>query len=114
MEGEIYWTDLGTAIGKEMDKVRPTLIAQTNRLTSVSPDTVIVVPLSTDLHTRPVERLGIPLLRIMPRDRLQYESVVLVDQIRAVSIQRFKPPGFLTQLSPPEMWVVRNGINAIL
>jgi mRNA-degrading endonuclease toxin of MazEF toxin-antitoxin module len=97
-----------------MSKTRPVLIIQPNRLTELMPDTFVVVPLSSDFRTRPIERLGIALLRIHARDKLEKSSVFLIEQIRTVSPLRFKTPGFLTQLKASELWVVQIGIQNLL
>jgi mRNA interferase MazF len=97
-----------------MDKVRPTVIVQADRVTRITRGTVLIAPLSSDIRPRPIEQLGIKLVRIQPRGGLTQTSVILIDQLRAISPQRLMSPGVLTTLTAQEMAEVQDGIRQFL
>ena len=82
--GGIYLARLNPARGAEPGTVRPVLVLQSQLLTDAGHTTVIVLPLSTHLIDN-----AYPLrIRISKRDRLEKDSDILCDQIRAIDIRR--------------------------
>ena len=82
--GSIYLAKLYPSKGAEPGKTRPVLVLQDNALNEVSHETVVVLPLTTNLIDD-----AFPLrMRVSKRDLLQQESDVLCDQIRAIDTKR--------------------------
>jgi mRNA interferase MazF len=86
-QGEIWFTDLGEPAGTEQGSARPTLIISNDAFNQLSRDLVIVVPLTSrdrgwDTH-----------FPITPHEtRLKKPSWAMVQQVRSISIDRFKFP----------------------
>lgn len=86
LRGEIYYAELDPVIGSEQGGTRPVLIIQSNRGTRNRP-TSIVAPLTKlinkkyDLDTH---------VNLRPRHYLNYHSVVLLEQMRAISKDRLE------------------------
>jgi mRNA interferase MazF len=78
--GEFWWVRLDPARGSEIKKTRPCLVVETNVLNE-RPRTVVVVPLSSSPQAAP------PLL--VPVMCAGRRVVVVIDQIRAVTKERF-------------------------
>jgi len=73
--GSIYLAKLYPSKGAEPGKTRPVLVLQDNALNEIAHETVIVLPLSTNLIDD-----AFPLrLRISKRDSLERESDILCD-----------------------------------
>ena len=82
--GSIYLAKLYPSKGAEPGKTRPILVLQDNALNKIGHETVIVLPLTTNLIDD-----AFPLrMRISKRDFLQQESDILCDQIRAIDTKR--------------------------
>ena len=93
--GEIYLANLNPKKGNEVGKLRPVLVLQTDMLNEILHPTIIILPLSTKLIDD-----AYPLrFRIKKRDKLEKDSDILCDQIRAIDINRIisKPLTFLTE-----------------
>ena len=107
--GEIYLANLNSKKGKEVGKLRPVLVVQTDMLNEVSHPTVIILPLSTRLVDD-----AYPLrFRIKKRDKLERDSDILCDQIRAIDVQRINSQA-LTVLTEEEMLDIENRLEIIL
>jgi len=107
--GEIYLANLNPKKGKEVGKLRPVLVIQTDMLNEVSHPTVIVLPLSTQLIDD-----AYPLrFRIKKRDKLERETDILCDQIRAIDVCRISSQA-LTVLTEEEMLDIENRLEIIL
>lgn len=106
--GEIYLVNLNPKRGNEVGKLRPALILQTDALNEVVHPTVIVLPLSTKLIDQQILRF-----RITKRDRLDKDSDILCDQIRAIDIHRIVSEP-LTRLSEEELAQVEERVKIIL
>ncbi len=107
--GEIYLANLNPKKGKEVGKLRPVLVVQTDMLNEVSHPTVIILPLSTRLVDD-----AYPLrFRIKKRDKLERDSDILCDQIRAIDVQRINSQA-LTVLTEEEMLDIENRLEIIL
>ena len=50
MSGEFYWTDLGVPYGSEHGFKRPTLIIQDDSFNKSKIQTIIILPLTTNLN----------------------------------------------------------------
>ncbi len=83
-KGEIYLARLNPKKGNEVGKIRPVLVYQTNLLNDCEHPTTVILPISTVLidDTYPLR------YRIAKRDKLEQNSDVLCDQIRAIDNQR--------------------------
>jgi mRNA interferase MazF len=81
--GDIVTVNLNPKKGHEVGKIRPAVIISDDDANSVL-DTVILLPLSTDL----IDNMHPYRLRITKRDKLRFDSDVLVNQIRTLSKQR--------------------------
>ncbi|WP_200762295.1 type II toxin-antitoxin system PemK/MazF family toxin [Nitrosophilus alvini] len=107
--GEIYLANLNPKKGNEVGKLRPVLVLQTDMLNEISHPTVIILPLSTKLVDE-----AYPLrFRINKRDRLEKDSDILCDQIRAIDINRLKSVP-LTLLTEEEIVDIEHRLEIIL
>lgn len=85
--GEVYYVDFSSFLGSEQGGIRPALILQNNIGNYFCP-TITVVPLSTK-----VKREDLSTHYILKKDKnnfLVQDSVVCVEQVRAVDKKRFK------------------------
>ena len=78
--GGIYLAKLYPSKGAEPGKTKPVLVLQDDALNEVGHETVIILPLTTNLIDD-----AFPLrMRISKRDLLKQDSDVLCDQVRAI------------------------------
>ena len=82
--GEIWLADLNPRRGTEPGKTRPVLVVQSQALLDAGHPSTLVVPLTTKL----VEDAAPLRIRIPTADRLQSDSDLLVDQLRAIDNRR--------------------------
>ena len=82
--GEIWLADLNPKVGTELGKLRPVLVNQDQMLLDAEHPSTLIVPLTTNLidNAEPLR------IRIKPQDKLQKESDIIIDQIRAIDNQR--------------------------
>lgn len=82
--GEIWLANLNPVRGTEPGKVRPVLLLQNQALLDVEHPSSVIIPLTTNLvdDAEPLR------LRVSARDRLDRDSDLLVDQIRAIDNKR--------------------------
>ena len=108
-KGEIYLARLNPKKGNEVGKIRPILIYQTNLLNDCEHPTTIILPISTVLidDTYPLR------YRIDKRDKLEKDSDILCDQIRALDNSRIIP-NLLTNLNYREMLEIDKQIKIVL
>ena len=78
---EIYWVDLGRAVGTEIYKIRPCLVISNNRQNEIS-SRAIIIPLTSQPVSPNILHIKINLAR-----RTAY---ILPEQIRSVSKKRIK------------------------
>ena len=83
--GDIVIVNLYPKKGDEVGKIRPAVIISGNDENSIL-DTVILLPLSTDL----LDDMFPYRLRIGKRDNLKEDSDILINQIRTLSKTRIK------------------------
>jgi mRNA interferase MazF len=78
--GDIWWVNLGPAVGREIKKRRPCVVISANEVNHVR-GTPVVIPLSSSPDAAPPVVLSVP-------SAGRY-SVAVLDQIRAVDKKRF-------------------------
>ncbi len=83
--GDIVIVNLYPKKGDEVGKIRPALIISDDDENAIL-DTVILMPLSTDL----IDNMDPYRMRIPARDGLKEDSDILINQIRALSKTRIK------------------------
>jgi len=83
--GDIVTVNLNPKKGHEVGKIRPALIISNDDENKIL-DTIILMPLSTDL----IDNMEPYRLRISKRENLKEDSDVLINQIRTLSKQRIK------------------------
>lgn len=83
--GDIVIVNLYPKKGDEVGKIRPAVVISGNDENTIL-DTVIVIPLSTDL----IDDMFPYRMRITARDNLKEDSDILVNQIRTLSKIRIK------------------------
>jgi len=107
--GSIYLAKLYPSKGHEPGKTRPVLILQTDMLNDIGHTTIIIAPLTTQLIT------GTYPLRysIEKQNKLQENSQLLCDQMRAIDINRLLPEKLAT-LSKIQMYEIEQQIEIIL
>lgn len=82
--GEVYLVNFDPTLGAEIRKTRPALIIQNNIGNRYSPITIVAAITSKfDEHLYPTEVLVTP-----PEGGLEVPSVVALNQIRAIDLQR--------------------------
>ena len=96
--GSVWLADLNPRKGTEPGKTRPVLIIQNQALLDARHPSSLVIPLTTRL----IEDAAPLRLRINARDRLERDSDLMIDQIRAIDNQRLVT-GPLILLSKEEM-----------
>ena len=106
-KGDVYFASLNPIVGSEQDGERPVVVVQNNLANKHSP-TIIVVPITTVL-----KRMELPThIPISKNSFLKKDSMIIVEQIRAIDKKRFK--AYLGHLKPEQMKLVDNAIaNAV-
>lgn len=89
--------------------MRPVLIVQGQALLDAGHPSTLIVPLTTNLMND-AEPLR---LRVAARERLDHDSDLLIDQLRAVDNRRLSA-GVLARLSGDEMRAVYRAIAEVL
>ena len=101
--GEIYYSRLGDNCGHEQGGVRPVLIIQ-NNIGNLHSPTVIVAPLTSRM-----KKSNLPThVYISDREKLEKNSVVLLEQIRTIDKSRLDD--YLCKLQSDEMEEVNKAI----
>lgn len=102
-KGDVYFASLNPIVGSEQDGERPVVVVQNNLANKHSP-TIIVVPITTVL-----KRMELPTHIPISKNRfLKKDSMILVEQIRAIDKKRLK--AYLGYLKPEQMKLVDNAI----
>lgn len=102
-KGDVYFASLNPIVGSEQDGERPVVVVQNNLANKHSP-TIIVVPITTVL-----KRMELPTHIPISKSRfLKKDSMILVEQIRAIDKKRLK--AYLGHLKPEQMKLVDNAI----
>ncbi len=107
--GEVWIGNLNPNRGAETGKIRPVLVIQADFLTSAGSETVVVLPMTTQLRPsmEPVH------VAIAPRDGLRVPSQVMAEQPRTLDRRRLRE-GPLTLLTAEEMARVDRVLRAVL
>jgi len=98
--GDIYYANLNPVIGSEQGGTRPVLIVSNDIGNKHSP-TVIIAPITSRIHTKAKMPTHIS---IKDFDRLEKNSIILLEQIRTIDKQR---------LNSYIGWIGDNQIEAI-
>ncbi len=106
-KGDVYFASLNPIVGSEQDGERPVVVVQNNLANKHSP-TIIVVPITTVL-----KKMELPTHIPISKNRfLKKDSMILVEQIRAIDKKRLK--AYLGHLKPEQMKLVDSAIvNAV-
>lgn len=107
--GEVWVVNLNPPRGREIGKVRPALVIQSDELGADVTPMVVVLPLTTQIYP------GFKRWRILipARDRLLKDCQVVTDQPRALDRDRVDE-GPLTTLSAEEMAAVERSVVAVM
>ena len=81
--GDLFWANLDTTIGGEIQKIRPVIVVSNNAINRYS-QLVIVLPITTNLNRFSPSHVLLP----KGEGGLQQDSKVLTEQIRALDQQR--------------------------
>ncbi|MBI5483585.1 MAG: type II toxin-antitoxin system PemK/MazF family toxin [Deltaproteobacteria bacterium] len=83
-QGEIWLANLNPGRGTEPGKIQPVLIMQNQALLDASHPSTLIIPLTTNLvdDAEPLR------LRVVAQGRLDVDSDLLVDQLRAIDNKR--------------------------
>lgn len=108
LRGEVWVANLNPNRGAEIGKTRPVLILQADWLSRSQANTVIVLPLTTQ-----VRREAEPLRVTLPaRDRLLRDSQIVVEQPRTLDRRRIGD-GPLTILTTDELYAVERSLLSV-
>jgi len=107
--GAVWLADLNPQRGTEPGKTRPVLIIQNQALLDAGHPSILVIPLTTRL----IEDAAPLRLRLSARDRLDRDSDLLIDQIRAIDNQRLVT-GPLTFLNEEELSRIYSSILEVM
>ena len=107
--GAVWLADLNPQRGTEPGKTRPVLIIQNQALLDAGHPSTLVIPLTTRL----IEDAAPLRLRLSTRDRLDRDSDLLIDQIRAIDNKRLVT-GPLTLLDADEMSQIYHAIMEVM
>jgi len=112
-KGEIYLANLGNRKDEDIGKIRPVLIFQNDLLNRMIDEygyqDVVVIPLSSRIVQND---FAYP---IVPRDKLQKESVILCNAIKMIHAGRLKRDiGVLTTLTKNEIAAVEKRVAGVL
>jgi mRNA interferase MazF len=107
--GAVWLADLNPRRGTEPGKTRPVLIIQSQALLDAGHPSTLIIPLTTRL----IEDAEPLRLRLSARDRLDRDSDLLIDQIRAIDNQRLVT-GPLTLLGAEEISRIYSAILDVM
>ena len=96
--GSVYLANLNPSKKSEPGKVRPVLVLQTDLLNDAGHPSTLVMPLTTNL----IDNMRLLRIRVPKRGKLEQDSDLLIDQVRAIDNERFTS-GVLAELSGEEM-----------
>lgn len=84
--GEIYYADLGVGEGSEQQGIRPVLIIQNDKGNKTGPTTIVAA------ITKQNKNKWLPIHQKLDKSltHLEYDSVVLFEQIRVISKSRLR------------------------
>lgn len=82
--GAVYLANLNPGRGTEPGKVRPVLVVQSQGLLDAEHPSTLVIPLTTTL----IDAAEPLRLRFLAQDKLEKDSDLLIDQLRAIDNRR--------------------------
>lgn len=107
--GEIWVGNLNPSRGREIGKVRPVLVIQSDELTQAGTPMIVVLPLTTQIYPGFKRwRISLP-----ARERLLKPCQVITDQPRALDRDRFGE-GPLATLAADEMAAVEKSLRGVM
>ena len=84
--GDIFYADLNPVVGSEQGGIRPVLVISNNTGNRYSP-TIIIAPITSRTHTK----AKLPThTEVKDCDKLDKDSIILLEQIRTIDKQRLK------------------------
>jgi mRNA interferase MazF len=107
--GAVWLADLNPQKGTEPGKKRPVLIIQNQALLDADHPSTIIIPLTTRL----LEDAAPLRIRINARNKLERDSDLMIDQLRAIDNNRLHEGPFAL-LSDQEMAQVYSAITEVL
>jgi mRNA interferase MazF len=107
--GEIWLANLNPTKGTEAGKTRPVLILQSQILLNIQHPSTLIIPLTTNL----IDDANPLRIRVQKQDRLEKDSDLLIDQIRAIDNKRLID-GPLTQLTPKQLQVIHMAVLEVM
>jgi len=108
-KGEIWLANLNPNKGTEPGKTRPVLILQDQALLDVLHPSTLIIPLTTNLfeNAKPLR------VRINAQDKLEKDSDLMIDQVRAIDNKRLTE-GPLALMSNTEMEIIYESICEVM
>lgn len=97
-KGEVWLANLDPSKGTEPGKTKPVLILQDQVLLDIAHPSTLIIPLTTNL----IDNANPLRIRINAQNRLEKDSDLLIDQIRAIDNKRLSH-GPLTLLTKDQM-----------
>ena len=83
---DIFYADLNPVVGSEQGGIRPVLVISNNTGNRYSP-TIIIAPITSRTHTK----AKLPThTEVKDCDKLDKDSIILLEQIRTIDKQRLK------------------------
>jgi len=108
-KGEVWLANLNPGKGTELGKTRPVLIFQNQILLDVLHPSTLIIPLTTNL-VKNAEPLRV---RINAQEKLEKDSDLLIDQIRAIDNKRLVD-GPLTKMTNNQMKCIAQAIYEVI
>ena len=109
IRGDIWWADFGIPFGSEPGFRRPVLIIQSDAFNKSQLNTIVVIPLTTNLNLEDA-----PGNMLIEKDQsgLSKDSVIVVSQIYAIDRHRLLE--HVSTISKMVLTEVENGIKMVL
>ncbi len=108
-KGEIWLANLNPSKGREPGKTRPVLILQDQTLLDIFHPSTLIIPFTTNL----VENANPLRIRVNSRDKLEKNSDLLIDQLRAIDNKRLIH-GPLAMLTKDQMKIVYKAVSEVM
>jgi mRNA interferase MazF len=109
IRGEIWWAEFGIPYGSEIGYSRPVLIVQDDSFNESRINTVVVLPLTSNLRLS--DAPGNVFLR-KKESKLDNDSVIIVAQLYAIDRGRFKTK--ISKITKEIMGQVETGVKLVL
>lgn len=109
IRGEIWWVDLGIPFGSEAGFKRPVLIVQNDSFNESNINTIVVVPLTTNMN---LAEAPANVMLTRKDTNLPKDSVVNVSQIVTLDRERFISK--VSELKSKSMKKIEEGIRIVL